>query len=159
MLEFEHIIEVNDLHNAGLLVLSREVLWQGLVYRARYPDHFNPVLNCRLGPGTDEQFVRYIELGGLQLRDDVLLVPMQEISTLIDGRTQAMHAESITTIEEPAPGQLFVRFRYRRDAIAVEGGFNANDYLKEAYRQQDRDAIIAIREMASNNQLTVNSGH
>jgi len=159
LLEFEHIIEVNDLTNPDLIALSREVLWQGLVYRASYPDHFNPALSCTLEPDADDRFVRYIEVGEVQLRDEVTLVPMQEIVTLIDGRTQAMHAESITAIEEPEPGRLFVRFRYRRDAIVVEGGLNANDYLKEAYRQQDRDAIVTIREMAANKQLTVNSGH
>jgi acetylaranotin biosynthesis cluster protein L len=159
LLEFEHIIEVNDLSNPDMLALSREVLWQGLVYRASYPDHFNPALSCRLEPGTENRFVRCIDVGELQLRDEVTLVPMQEIHTLIDGRTQAMHAESVTSIDEPEPGRLFVRFRYRRDAIAVEGGLNANDYLKEAYRQQDLEAIKTIREMAANKQLSGNSGH
>jgi hypothetical protein len=159
LLEFEHIIEVNDLSNPELIVLGREVLWQGLVYRASYPDHFNPALKCRLEPDTDNRFVRFISVGELQLRDEVTLLPLQQIHTLIDGRTQAMHAESVTDIEEPEPGRLFVRFRYRRDAIAVEGGLNANDYLKEAYRQQDLDAIMTIREMAASNQLTSNNGH
>lgn len=159
LLEFEHIIQVNDLNQPELTVLGRDVLWHGLVYRASYPGHFNPALNCRLEPDNDCRFIRHIDVGDLQLRDEVTLVPMQEIRTLIDGRTQAMHAESIATIEEPEPGQLFVRFRYRRDSIAVEGGLNADDYLKQAYLQQDREAIVIIRQMAANNQLTVNSGH
>ena len=159
LLEFEHIIQVNDLSNPELSVLGRDALWQGLVYRASYPDHFNPALNCRLEPDTDEHFFRYIEVGDLELRDEVTLVPMQEARTLIDGRTQAMHAESVTTIEEPAPDQLFVRFSYRRDSIGMEGGLNADAFLKEAYLQQDRDAIIVIRRMAADNQLAGNSGH
>lgn len=159
LLEFEHIIQVNDLNQPELTVLSRDILWQGLVYRASYPGHFNPALNCRLEPDTERRFVRHIEVGELQLRDEVTLVPMQEIRTLIDGQTQALHAESIATIEEPEPLQLFVRFRYKRDSISVEGGLNADAYLKEAYLLQDKEAIIIIRQMAENNQLTVNSGH
>lgn len=159
LLEFEHIIQVNDLNQPELTVLDRDVLWQGLVYRASYPGHFNPALSCRLEPDTDEHFIRYIEVGELELRDEVTLVPMQEIRTLIDGRTQPMHAESIAIIEEPEPGQLFVRFSYRRDSIGVEGGLNADAFLKEAYLQQDRDAIIAIRQMAADNHLAGNSGH
>lgn len=159
LLEFEHIIQVNDLNQPELTVLSRDILWQGLVYRASYPGHFNPALNCRLEPDTERRFVRHIEVGELQLRDEVTLVPMQEIRTLIDGQTQALHAESIATIEEPEPLQLFVRFRYKRDSISVEGGLDADAFLKEAYLQQDKEAIIIIRQMAENNQLTVNSGH
>lgn len=159
LLEFEHIIQVNDLSNPGLPVLGREVLWRGLVYRASYPDHFNPVLVCRLEPATDNHFIRHIEVGDLTLRDEVTLLPMQEIRTLIDGRTQPMHAESVATIEEPEPDQLFVRFNYKRDAIGVEGGLDADAFLKEAYLQQDRDAIMIIRQMAANNQLAGNSGH
>lgn len=159
LLEFEHIIQVNDLNLPELAVLSREVLWQGLVYRASYPGHFNAALKCRLEPDTERRFVRHIEVGELQLRDEVTLVPMQEIRTLIDGRTQAIHAESITIIEEPEPAQLFVRFCYRRDSIDEEGGLNADAFLKQAYLQQDRDAIIIIRQMAEKNQLTVSSGH
>lgn len=159
LLEFEHIVQVNDFAQPGLIVLSRETLWQGLVYRVSYPDHFNPALSCRLEPETDNRFVRHIGAGNLQLRDEVTLVPMQEIHTLIDGRTQVMHAESLTRIEEPEPDQLFVRFSYKRDSIGVEGGLNADAYLKEAYLQQDRDALIIIRQMAANNQLAVSSGH
>lgn len=159
LLEFEHIVQVNDLSQPELAVLSREVLWQGLVYRVSYPDHFNPALSCRLEPESETRFVRHIGAGELQLRDQVMLVPMQEIRTVINGQTQAMHAESVATIEEPEPGQLFVRFSYRRDSIGAEGGINADVFLKEAYLQQDRDAIIIIRQMAANNQLAVNSGH
>tara|TARA_R100001039_G_C1853122_1_gene114278 strand:- start:843 stop:1352 length:510 start_codon:yes stop_codon:yes gene_type:complete len=159
LLEFEHIIQVNDLTNPELTVLGREALWQGLVYRASYPDHFNPALKCRLEPDTDEHFIRYIDVGEFELRDEVTLVPMQEVRTLIDGRTQPMHAESVATIEEPEPDQLFVRFSYKRDSIGIEGGLDADAFLKEAYSQQDRDAIIVIRQMVANNQLAGNSGH
>jgi hypothetical protein len=54
---------------------------------------------------------------------------------------------------------LFVRFSYKRDSIGGEGGLNADAFLKEAYLQQDREALIIIRQMAANNQLAVNSGH
>jgi hypothetical protein len=91
--------------------------------------------------------VRIIRVGELELRDAVSVVPMQEISTLIDGREQAIHALSVTRIEAPQEGHLIVRFFYERDSIAEQAGLGADEYLKSAYLQSDVDAIIQIREM------------
>jgi hypothetical protein len=127
------------------------LLWHGLLLRAMHPEHFNPSLTCRLEASADtsgsHDFVRIISVGELELRDEVTVVPMQEISTLIDGREQPIHAHSVTRIEEPQQGHLIVRFIYERDSIAEQGGLDADEYLKSAYLQSDRDAIIKIREM------------
>lgn len=154
MLEFEHIIQINDPFDARVPAMPREALWQGLVFRARHPDHFIPALECRVEPAAvtpdGPTFVRYLKAGDMELRDEVTLVAQQEIHTLIDGSAQAIHAESITRIEEPAPGHLIVRFVYIRDSIAAEGGINADEFLKEAYLQQDREAVMKIRELILN---------
>lgn len=127
--------------------MSREALWQGLVYRARYPDHFNPALQSTLEPESETSFVRVLAAGDMNLRDQVTLMPDTEIQTLIDGTSQAIHAESITRIEEPQPGFLFVRFIYCRDSISSQGGLDADEFLKSAYLQNDREAIATIRRM------------
>lgn len=147
MLEFEHLIEINDPARPDIPPLERSALWRALVYRAKYPGHFNPGLESRLENDTVTGFTRIITAGTTQLRDDVTLLQECEIRTVIDGRTEVMHAESVTRIEEPEPGRLFVRFIYRRDPIDVGGGVDANEYLKAAYLQNDREAIAQIRQM------------
>lgn len=141
MLDFEHLIEVS--------ALDRDDLWAGLVYRARRPDHFNPALCCRIEHIDEQQFIRYIQVGELELRDEVRLIPCEEVRTLIDGRYQPMHAESLTRIEETASGVLCVRFSYRRDSITDQGGIQADEYLKSAYQQMDRAAIAQIQQLAA----------
>lgn len=154
LLQFEHIIQINDPADPGIPPLSREALWQGLVFRVRNPGHFIPGLECRIEPGevpaTGQGFVRYLKAGEMELRDAVTLLPEQEIRTFIDGRQQPIHAESITRIEAPAPGHLIVRFIYCRDSISTQGGLDADEFLKEAYLQQDREAVMMIREMINN---------
>jgi hypothetical protein len=147
LLRFEHLIQINDPADKRLPVLSRDALWQGLVYRARYPAHFNPALDSTLEPVSDVSFVRVLSAGDMNLRDHVTLVPETEIRTLIDGNLQAIHAESITRIEEPQPGFLFVRFIYCRDSISNQGGLDADEFLKSAYLQNDREAIAMLRQM------------
>lgn len=147
LLEFEHLVQINDPADKRLPVMSREDLWQGLVFRARYPGHFNPAIQSELQDESELGFVRILSAGSMRLRDQVTLVPETEIRTLIDGSQQAIHAESITRIEEPEPGYLFVRFTYRRDSIAEQGGMDADAYLKSAYLQNDRDAIAQLRQM------------
>lgn len=147
LLEFEHLVQINDPADKRLPVMSREDLWHGLVYRTRYPQHFNPAIESELQDESGQGFVRILSAGKLLLRDEVTLIPEIEIRTLIDGSTQAMHAETITRIEEPQPGYLFVRFIYRRDSITEQGGMDADAYLKSAYLQNDRDAIAQLRQM------------
>jgi len=147
LLEFEHLVEINDLDDEKLPVISREDLWQGLLFRARYPGHFNPAIQSEIQDETDTRFVRILSAGPMRLRDEVTLIPETEIRTLIDGQTQDIHAESITRIEEPEPGRLFVRFTYRRDSISEQGGMDADAYLKSAYLQNDREAIAILKQM------------
>ena len=147
LLEFEHLVQINNPDDKQLPLMSREDLWQGLVFRTRYPHHFNPAIQAELQDETDTGFVRILSAGSARLRDEVTLVPGIEIRTIIDGNTQGMHAESITRIEEPEPGYLFVRFSYKRDSISEQGGIDADAYLKSAYLQNDRDAIASLRRM------------
>lgn len=146
LLEFEHLIEINDPARPDIRPLGRDELWRALVYRAKYPGQFNSALDSSLENETESSFTRVICAGSAVLRDEVTLVDKSEIRTLIDGQTQMMHAESVTRIEEPEPGRLFVRFIYRRDALDI-GGVDANEFLKAAYLENDREAIARIRQM------------
>lgn len=147
LLEFEHVIEINHPEKPREWI-SRESLWQGLVYRARYPDYFSQGLQSEIESEHDQGFVRIIKAGSMQLRDEVTLsVEQTEIQTLIDGRTEAMHAESKTAIEESGNNMLQVRFFYRRSGLPNVSGVDAESVLKSAYVQNDQAAIETIRQM------------
>ena len=63
MLEFEHIIQVNDPANDELPMLTRAQLWEGLVLRARRPDRFNTSLQVTTKEYAEDEFERIIEVG------------------------------------------------------------------------------------------------
>ena len=161
LLEFEHIIQINDPDQPQIPFLSRQQLWECLLFRARHPGHFNPALNTRLENISTAGFVRYLQFGNMELRDEVLLVPGREIRTRTAGSDQPLFAESITRIEEPAQEQLFVRFRYRRDSAngkgSEPGGIDVDEYLKAAYVENDRDAVRLMRELVGNDLLSSGS--
>ena len=148
VLDFEHTIVINEKGQPDHQRISRESLWKGLLFRARYPGHFNPAIKCRLVDEHAEGFTRRIFAGELEFTDVVTVIEDREIRTLIDGRNQPMHAESVTRIESAGAGELLVRFRYRRDSISgADSGVDADEFLKSAYVQNDREAIEVIREM------------
>lgn len=148
MLEFEHIIHINDPREPHLPTVSRAQLWEGLVFRTKYPGHFNPTLSTELEDISESGFIRHLRFGSASLRDVVTLRHEEEIQTLSDGGENQMFAHSVTRIEEPAPGHLLVRFYYCRDSGNQEGGLDVDSYLKAAYLQNDRDAIAMLRRFA-----------
>jgi len=146
IIEFEHVININAPEKPQEWI-SRDSLWQGLVYRARYPDYFSQGLQSEIESEHEGGFVRVIKAGEMQLRDQVTLDGRAEIRTLIDGRTEAMHAESKTRIEAGSEDQLQVGFFYRRSGLPSVSGVDAVAMLKSAYVQNDEAAIEAIRQM------------
>lgn len=147
LLMFEHLININHPGNRESWV-SRESLWQGLIYRARYPGYFSQGLQSEIESEHDDGFIRVITAGSMRLRDEVKLCSQKaEILTLIDGSKEAMHAESKTSIEEPGKDLLQVRFFYRRTGLPNVSGVDSEAMLKSAYVQNDEAAIEIIRQM------------
>lgn len=145
MLEFEHIVQINDPDDSRVKPLTRAQLWQGLLLRARNPDRFNHALSCRISEEHDSGFIRHVQAGTMEFREQVMLEPLQTIRTWTAGAREQIHAESITTIEEPAAGYLFVRFIYRRELEQDADRHLVGEHLKSAYRQLDLDAVARIR--------------
>lgn len=150
MLDFQHIIQVNDLEDENVLVLSRSQLWQGLVLRARSPEKFNDALQCQSSDIEDNQFVRRISAGQVNFQELVLLTPNLRIETSTVPTMEQIFATSCALIEEPELNSLFVRFSYRRDLELSENQGDIAEYLKAAYVQLDRDAVAKIRMLAIN---------
>lgn len=149
MLEFEHIVQVNDLADSSLTVLTRSQLWQGLVMRARYPEKFNPGLACQSERVEDNVFIRTIKVADSNFCERVILTPEIRINTRSVSSTQQIQTESIACIEEPEDGYLFVRFKYRRELEDRDDRVDVGEHLKAAYVQVDRDAIAMIRVLAA----------
>ena len=148
MLEFEHIVQVNDLNDDRFIDLTREQLWQGLVLRARSPQKFNRGLDCRSEDLDDNAFMRTIDTGSARFRERVELYPQEKICTRTIGESDQIRAQSVARIEEPESGYLFVRFSYRRELDNSDARVDVGDYLKAAYMQLDTDAIAMIRMLA-----------
>lgn len=149
MLEFEHIVQVNDLSDPGLSVLTRSQLWQGLVMRARNPEKFNPGLTCQSERVEDNVFMRTIKVLDSSFCERVTLTPEAQISTRSVSSKQLLRTESIASIEEPEDGYLFVRFSYKRELEDRDDRVDVGEHLKAAYVQVDRDAIAMIRVLAA----------
>lgn len=154
MLDFQHIIQINDLQDNTLVMMSRSQLWQGLVFRARHPEKFNKALHCQSTETQDNRFVRKVSAGESSFEEQVILTPEIKIETNTVPRRDQIHAESSVIIEEPEPGALFVRFTYRRDLDGEDSQVEVGEYLKSAYVQLDRDAIAMIRLLAESESLT-----
>ena len=150
MLEFEHIIQVNDLSNDAIAVLSRAQLWRGLVLRAQQPDKFNQSLSCSYKSLSENEFLRTISAGESSFYERVVLTPQVKIHTGT-GDSEQISSESTAEIEEPEPNSLFIRFTYKRELGDSNSEIDIGEHLKSAYVQIDRDAIAMIRVMAENN--------
>ena len=155
MLEFEHIVQINDPDNDGIKPMSRQQLWEGLLLRAKDPGKFNNGLSCRVDEVTEDSFVRYIQAGDTEFREQVSLTYQKKIETVTAGDDQSIYAESIASIEEPANGYLFVRFIYRRELEDNKEGALMGEHLKSAYVQVDIDAIALIRMLAEDKLLVM----
>lgn len=150
MLDFQHIIQVNDLNNANVAMINRSQLWQGLLLRAREPQRFNESLQCVSSALADNQFTRRVSAGDAAFEERVVLTPNVKIETSTVASPDQISAKSFTLIEEPEPNSLFVRFRYQRDLDAGSQEMQVAEFLKSAYVQLDRDAVDMIRMMAHN---------
>lgn len=148
MLEFEHIIQVNDLTDSSISPLSRTQLWEGLMLRARRPDKFVPNLTVHTEDLASDEFERTIISGESRFLEQVVVHPDGKIYTKTVAEIEQISAESITQIEEPEEGYLFVRFTYKRDLEIESDGIDVGEHLKSAYLQTDRDAIAMIRTLA-----------
>ncbi len=147
MLEFQHIVRVNE-PRADTLIITRSQLWQGLVLRAHSPGKFNGALLCESTDIVSNRFLRKITAGAAVFTEQVILHPESKIETITLPHNNQLVAESSTLIEEPEPESLFVRFNYRRDLDTSTDSVNVAEYLKAAYVQLDREAIVLIRSIA-----------
>lgn len=155
-MKYTHLVQINDLLNPLIDALSREQLWQGLRLRAYDPKQFVVGLDrFELLSQNESGLERELHFGHLTVRDKVTFTPMSQVRYEVQAAGEVPAATLITTIEEPEPDQLFVRFEY--DTRPVEGGPPVEPYyqqfMKEAYKEADIDAIRIIRRLVAEGKL------
>ena len=150
-MRFEHLIEVNDFLNPLLEPLTRDQLWDGLVRSAEEPALFLPSLDrCTVLARTGEAIDRELEYGRVMVRDHVRLFPRQRLEFHAERSAQTPEAQRIVTIEEPEPGELFVRFAYERKPQG-HPPLSAEDaqFLAQAWLKADMDLLVKIRALTT----------
>ncbi|HEY5293221.1 MAG TPA: SRPBCC family protein [Burkholderiales bacterium] len=150
-MQFSHLIQINDPLDPLIDPLSREQLWRGLVLRAENPLLFVMALDgFEIVERGDNMLARELRFGKLTLRDRVRFEPMKQVRYEIEAAGDSPAATLVMTIEEPEPGQLFVRFDYETqqgEAAAPIDEFYSS-FAKQAYVEADIDTVSTIRRLA-----------
>jgi Acetylaranotin biosynthesis cluster protein L len=149
---FSHLIQINDPFNPLIEPLSREQLWRGLVLRAENPLLFVLALDrFEIVEREENALTRVLHFGQLRLHDRVSFSPMEQVRYEIEAAGNSPAATLAMTIEEPEPGQLFVRFDYETLQDAASAPLDAfySSFVKQAYVEADIDTISTIRRLTA----------
>jgi hypothetical protein len=155
-MKFEHLVQVNDTHNPLIYQLTRDQLWQGLVFRAEEPLTFVLGLDgFTILSWSDNAMKRELRFGQTLIVDQVTFVPPEKVHYAIHPGSEYPEGSLTMEIEEPTPGDLFVRFTYEimPSGEECEDGIQYDAFKKQAYCEADIDTIRRIRELAENGQF------
>ena len=154
-MKFEHLVQINDSGLVSLQPLTRAQLWQGLVARAYQPSDFLIGLeSCTIRSeetlAQTTTLQRTLDFGAFKMQDTLILESFQR-STIVVAPTEMFSASRMSiSIEEPVPGELFLRFTYEweEDEAGTALDSTTTEIRKQAYKNADLDTVQRIREMA-----------
>lgn len=159
IMEFEHLVQVNDPQLLDVAPLSRQQVWLGLVARAYRPDQFNIGLeSCSLAPpqhdGTVTTLDRKLNYGSFEIADCVVMHDEDRTVTSVVPSEVCGASQLTIQIEEPEPGQLWLRFHYlikENDSASTPEATlkQVQEARKQAYRASDIDTVKVIRQLAA----------
>jgi hypothetical protein len=155
-MKFEHLVEINELHNPLTEVITRAQLWRGLVLRAESPQLFVTYIDeANVTERTEVSMARSLRYGELVIVDTVRLVHLEHVHYAVAEQKDIPQSSLRMSIEEPTPEALFVRFAYDDGHSAAEDLANEvyNEYRRSAYQEADIDTVRLIREMAEYGRL------
>ncbi|QLI80308.1 DUF1857 family protein [Chitinibacter fontanus] len=155
-MKFEHIVQINDLQHPSATILTRNQVWQGLVYRAESPMEFVEHIDEAAVLHRHEQGIhRRIVMGKLEVIDHIYYE--HETSVHYDTQPSEMHlgGQLWMKIEEPQEAALFVRFSYETPhPVGADPELDKYlSYLKSAWQEADIDTIKLIRQLAQEGKL------
>ena len=147
-MQFEHLIAINDPANPLLTPLSRQQAWAGLLQRVENPLPFLPGLEaCAIVERHANHLIRELDFGAARIRDRVTWAEARWVRFDIEPGEQHAGGSLCISIEEPEPGQLFLRFAYVTHIGGEDEAYG--EYIKSAYRQSDIDCVRIIRALAA----------
>lgn len=154
-MNFEHLIQINDLDNPLIPMLTRAQVWSGLMHRVENPEPFLPGLErCTILERQERELLRELDFGPAIIQDRVTLAEMAWVR--FDILPSENHAGGSLTIsiEEPEADCLFLRFAYQT-TLATNPNSEERayiEYVKSAYHQSDIDCVRLIRTLAAGGQ-------
>jgi hypothetical protein len=153
-LRFEHLVQINDVRDARLEMLSRDQLWRGLLLRAQTPKLFIPWLDdADVQADADGSLQRTLRFGDFEVRDRVTFEHETRVHYEVEDRRANTRFALTMRIEEPQPAALFVRFTYEARSIDHHAQSPLSDIVRSAYRQADEDTVFRIRQFAQSGVL------
>lgn len=155
-MRFEHLVEINDLMQPTLRVLSRDELWAGLVVRAERPDLFLPGLaEASILARTESSLVRVLAFGDVRITDEVRFADREAVHYEVPPQGEIPRSSLRMSIEEPRAGHLFVRFVYEDERVLGDAREAAafDDVRRAAYEAADVDTIATIRLLVESGAL------
>lgn len=151
-MQFEHLVQVNDINDSSDFYITRSQLWQGLLLRAREPNLFlEAVESFVLLEDGDNYLKRELNFPGSVVNDEVFLNPENDVRYKIVTE-QGMPAASLDMfIEEPEENSLFVRFVYQVEGQdGAESQASYDSVVQQAYVNTDLDSIRLIKQRYMN---------
>ena len=149
-MHYEHLLQINDANDPQIEPLTREQLWLGLVARAERPQYFLIGMDeCRIVERTANTLRRRMRFGTTQVCDRVTYEPPVQVRFDVEPTLEVSGARLIIRIEEPQPGELFLRFAYTLQTTADDAIGELDEYRKSAYRDADIDTVRMIRQLAA----------
>lgn len=153
-LRFEHLVQINDLRDERLDPLSRSQLWRGLWLRAHSPKLFIPWLDeAQIDIDPQGLMQRCLRFGSYEVRDTVRFEDGHMVHYEVHTTETGTRFELSMRIEEPAPEQLFVRFRYEACSLDHREDNPLGEMVRSAYRKADEDTVFRIRQLAASGAL------
>ena len=149
-MKFEHLIEINDPRNPMIPLLTRDQLWQGLMYRAEDAVPFLPGLeDCIILERGDCMLLRRLDFGKAAIEDRVTWSRFEWMGFEV-ARTDSHAGGTLTiTIEEPEEDHLFLRFAYATTLGEIANDEDAAyaEFVKSAYHESDIETVRVIRTL------------
>lgn len=151
-MKFEHLIQINDPENPLVEFLSRDQVWQGLLYRVEDPVPFLPGLeSCTILERQATTLLRELDFGPATIRDRVTICEAESVQFDIEPSEAHPGGSLQILIEEPEAGFLFLRFTYQTTLASNPNSEERAyiEYVKSAYHQSDIDCVRIIRTLAA----------
>lgn len=155
-MNFQHLIQINDLNNPMIPFLTRDQVWAGLLHRVEDPIPFLQGLeSVTVLERHADYLLRELDFGPAVIQDRVTMQQQHWVRFDIIPSEQHAGGSLTITIEEPEPGSIFLRFAYETTlGLAQDSEDRAYfDYIRSAYQQSDLDCVRLIRELTQSARL------